>query len=32
MFQASDEKGNQFLNLLDNNSYNIKLFYVKGGP
>ena len=31
-FQASDGKGNQFLNLLDNNLCNIKPSYVKGGP
>jgi len=31
MFQASDGKGKQFLNLLDDNSNTIKLSYVKGG-
>jgi len=32
-FQASDGKGNQFLNLLnDSNSYIIKPSYAKGGP
>ena len=30
-FQASDLKGNQFLDLLNNNNNIIKLFYVKGG-
>ena len=30
-FQASDLKGNQFLNLLDDNNNTIKLSYVKGG-
>ena len=30
-FQASDLKGNQFLDLLDNNNNIIKLSYVKGG-
>jgi len=32
MFQASDGKRKQFLNLLDNNSNDIKPSYVKGGP
>ena len=32
MFQASNEKGNQFLDLLDDNSCIIEPFYVKGGP
>ena len=31
MFQASDFKGNQFLNLLDNNNNIIEPSYVKGG-
>ena len=32
MFQASDLKGKQFLDLLDNNNNNIiKLSYIKGG-
>jgi len=31
-FQASDGKGKQFLNLLDDNSNDIKLSYIKGGP
>jgi len=31
MFQASDLKGNQFLNLLDNDNNIIKPSYVKGG-
>jgi len=31
-FQASDGKGKQFLDLLDDNSNVIKLFYVKGRP
>ena len=31
MFQASDLKENQFLNLLDNNNNIIKLSYVKEG-
>ena len=30
-FQASDLKGNQFLDLLNNNNNIIELFYVKGG-
>jgi len=30
-FQASDLKGNQFLDLLDDNNNTIKLSYVKGG-
>jgi len=32
MFQASDGKGKQFLDLLDDNSNAIELSYVKGGP
>jgi len=32
MFQVSDGKGKQFLDLLDNNSNAIELSYVKGGP
>ena len=32
IFQASDGKENQFLDLLDNNSYIIKPSYVKEGP
>ena len=32
MFQALDGKGNQFLNLLDDNYCFIEPFYVKGGP
>ena len=31
-FQALDGKGRQFLNLLDNNSNDIELSYIKGGP
>ena len=31
MFQASDLKGNQFLDLLDDNNNIIKLSYVKDG-
>jgi len=31
MFQASNLKGNQFLDLLDNDNNIIKLSYVKGG-
>jgi len=31
-FQALDGKGNQFLNLLDNNFNIIEPFYAKGGP
>ena len=31
-FQALDLKGNQFLDLLDNDNNTIKLFYIKGGP
>ena len=31
MFQASNLKGNQFLDLLDDNNNIIKLSYVKGG-
>jgi len=32
MFQALDGKGNQFLDLLDDNYFFIEPFYVKGGP
>ena len=32
IFQASDGKGNQFLNLLDDNYCFIELACVKGGP
>jgi len=32
MFQASDRKENQFLDLLDDNLCIIKLFYIKKGP
>ena len=32
MFQASDGKGKQFLDLLDNNSNDIEPSYVKGEP
>jgi len=32
MFQASDSKGKQFLNLLDDNSNDIEPSYIKGGP
>ena len=31
-FQASDSKGNQFLNLLNDNFNIIQLFYAKEGP
>ena len=31
MFQASNLKGKQFLDLLDNNNNIIELSYVKGG-
>ena len=31
-FQASNRKGNQFLDLLDDNSCIIKPSYIKGGP
>jgi len=31
-FQASNGKENQFLNLLDDNSFVIELSYIKGGP
>ena len=31
-FQASDGKGKQFLDLLDDNSNTIEPSYVKGGP
>ena len=30
-FQASDLKGNQFLDLLDDNNNIIELSYAKGG-
>ena len=32
MFQASDFKENQFLDLLDNDDNIIELFYVKEEP
>ena len=32
MFQASNFKGNQFLDLLDDDNNTIELSYVKGGP
>ena len=32
IFQASDRKKNQFLNLLDNSSYNITPSHVKDRP
>ena len=32
MFQASDGKGNQFLDLLDDDLNPIELSYIKGGP
>ena len=32
MFQASDLKGNQFLDLLDDGNNTIEPSYVKGGP
>ena len=32
MFQASDSKGNQFLNLLDDDDNIIELSCVKGRP
>ena len=32
MFQASDGKGNQFLDLLDDDCNPIELLYIKGGP
>ena len=32
IFQASDKKGNQFLDLLDDNSCIIEPSYIKGGP
>ena len=32
MFQTSDLKGNQFLDLLDDNNNTIKLSYIKEGP
>ena len=32
MFQASDGKGNHFLDLLDDDFNPIKLSYTKGGP
>ena len=31
-FQASDRKGRDFLDLLDDNFNPIKLHYAKGGP
>ena len=31
-FQASDGKGHHFLNLLDNELYNIEPSHIKGGP
>ena len=31
-FQASDGKGRQFLDLVDNNCKDIELSYIKGGP
>jgi len=31
IFQASDLKGKQFLNLLDDDNNIIKPFYIKGG-
>jgi len=31
-FQASDGKGNQFLDLMNNNLETIELSYTKGGP
>jgi len=31
-FQASDRKGKQFLDLLDDNSNAIELSYIKEGP
>jgi len=31
-FQALDGKGNQFLDLMDDNLETIKLSYTKGGP
>ena len=31
-FQASDGKGRNFLDLVDDNYENIKLSYIKGGP
>jgi len=31
MFQASNIKGNQFLDLLDDDNNTIEPFYVKGG-
>ena len=31
-FQASDRKGRQFLDLIDNNFNIIEPFYTKGGP
>ena len=31
MFQASDDKGRNFLNLLDDNLNIIKPIYLKGG-
>ena len=31
-FQASDGKGKQFLDLLDDNFNTVELAYTKGGP
>ena len=31
-FQALNDKKKQFLNLLDDNSNDIKPSYIKGGP
>ena len=31
-FQASDGKGNQFLDLMNDNLETIELSYIKGGP
>ena len=31
-FQASDGKGNNFLDLVDNDFNTIELSYIKGGP
>ena len=32
MFQASDGKGNNFFDLLDNDYNSIEPSYIKGGP
>ena len=32
IFQASDEKDRQFLDLVDDNFENIELSYTKGSP